>query len=245
MTVLVKKATKVKRKPQTTTVGGVRWNQKNKPDGPLSVAERNRLLEEWLAVHPRPINLMVDQWPGLVRDVMTGSEALDTDEINQMCLYGAVRAARLFDPARGFKFSTYAEWHMRAVLSRHLEKAANHTKQMGGGWLRSLDDTIRSGDAETLAGTIPDHRRYDPARLSQSPDVRQAITDAVNKTVPNERDREIIRLRWGLDGEPPRTLQQVGDAFTVSRERIRQIEVRVLGRVKEELAELLDELESV
>lgn len=239
MAVLVKKRKKVKRKPQTPT-GGVRWNQKNKPDGPLSVAERNKLLEEWLAVYPQPIALMIDQWPQLVRGVMSGSEAVDAAEVNQMCLYGAVRAARLFDPARGLKFSTYAEWHMRSILTHHLRKAAYRVKCLNGGWVRSLDATIRSGDDETLAGTIPDHREADRSGLPPADDLRRMVADVVNRRVPGERDRAIIRQRWGLDGEPPRTLQEVGDTFGVTRERIRQIEVRVLRRVREAMAGVQD-----
>jgi RNA polymerase primary sigma factor len=46
------------------------------------------------------------------------------------------------------------------------------------------------------------------------------------------RDRKVLELRYGLKGERPRTLEEVGDRFGVTRERIRQIEAKTLNRLK-------------
>ena len=47
-----------------------------------------------------------------------------------------------------------------------------------------------------------------------------------------ERERRVIELRFGLTGEPPRTLEEVGRAFGVTRERIRQIENNTLKKLE-------------
>jgi len=47
-----------------------------------------------------------------------------------------------------------------------------------------------------------------------------------------EREREILRLRYGLDRGEPRTLEEVGDAMHLTRERIRQIERSALGKLR-------------
>ena len=47
-----------------------------------------------------------------------------------------------------------------------------------------------------------------------------------------EREREVIEMRFGLTGEPPCTLEQVGRAFNVTRERIRQIENHILKKLE-------------
>jgi RNA polymerase primary sigma factor len=47
-----------------------------------------------------------------------------------------------------------------------------------------------------------------------------------------ERERRVIELRYGLTGEPPRTLEEVGRAFGVTRERIRQIENNTLKKLE-------------
>jgi RNA polymerase primary sigma factor len=47
-----------------------------------------------------------------------------------------------------------------------------------------------------------------------------------------ERERGVLVMRYGLDGEEPRTLEEVGDAFGVTRERVRQIETQTLRKLK-------------
>ena len=47
-----------------------------------------------------------------------------------------------------------------------------------------------------------------------------------------ERERRVIELRFGLNGEQPRTLDEVGREFNVTRERIRQIEAKALRKLR-------------
>ena len=48
----------------------------------------------------------------------------------------------------------------------------------------------------------------------------------------DDKEREVIRMRFGLDGEEPRTLQEIGEAMSLSRERIRQIESRAKEKLR-------------
>jgi RNA polymerase sigma factor (sigma-70 family) len=48
----------------------------------------------------------------------------------------------------------------------------------------------------------------------------------------DEREREILRLRFGLDRGEPRTLEEVGKCFNLTRERIRQIEARAMSKLR-------------
>ena len=61
----------------------------------------------------------------------------------------------------------------------------------------------------------------------------------------SHRERKVLELRFGLRGEEPRTLEEVGQAFGVTRERIRQIEAKTLNKLKafrdtQRLREFLD-----
>jgi len=48
----------------------------------------------------------------------------------------------------------------------------------------------------------------------------------------DEKEREVIRMRFGLDGEEPKTLQEIGEEMGLSRERIRQIESRAKEKLR-------------
>ena len=48
----------------------------------------------------------------------------------------------------------------------------------------------------------------------------------------SDRERQVLELRYGLDGQQPRTLDEVGRAFNVTRERIRQIEHQSLKKLR-------------
>ena len=60
------------------------------------------------------------------------------------------------------------------------------------------------------------------------------LRDEVNKMlgVLDEREQEILRLRFGLDRGEPRTLDEVGVHFNLTRERIRQIEARAMSKLR-------------
>ena len=47
-----------------------------------------------------------------------------------------------------------------------------------------------------------------------------------------DRERDILVMRYGLNGMPPRTLEDVGDAMSLTRERIRQIESRAMSKLR-------------
>ena len=67
---------------------------------------------------------------------------------------------------------------------------------------------------------------------------REMIRDSFEQTIQSmvgeldHNEREVIRMRFGLDGEDPRTLQQIGETMALSRERIRQIESRAKEKLR-------------
>lgn len=61
----------------------------------------------------------------------------------------------------------------------------------------------------------------------------EVVMDNLLSTIPHERYRRVIRLRYGLDGENRRTLQQIGDRLNITRERVRQLEKHSVEKLKD------------
>jgi RNA polymerase primary sigma factor len=94
----------------------------------------------------------------------------------------------------------------------------------------SLDKPIGDEEDSELGDFVADESTESPFEKAsdnlQREDVRRALA-----ALPR-RDREVLELRYGLNGRQPMTLEEVGDAFGVTRERIRQIENNTLKRLK-------------
>ncbi|TML63632.1 MAG: sigma-70 family RNA polymerase sigma factor, partial [Actinobacteria bacterium] len=85
------------------------------------------------------------------------------------------------------------------------------------------------GDAE-LADVIEDRGAASPAEEAVTSTLPGEMSRLLS--VLGEREREILRLRYGLDRGEPRTLDEVGEHFNLTRERIRQIEVRAMSKLR-------------
>ncbi len=94
----------------------------------------------------------------------------------------------------------------------------------------SLSTPLREdGDAE-LGDMVEDRTAESPfesAAISLLPDEIGRLLSPLD-----EREREILRLRFGLDRGEPRTLEEVGEHFNLTRERIRQIEARAMSKLR-------------
>ncbi len=97
--------------------------------------------------------------------------------------------------------------------------------------VRSLDATLGDDDKRTLADGLSDPELPPNDAGAEDDSVRRQIQRAMS--ILDERETEILRLYYGLDGDEPLTLEQIGDRFSLTRERIRQIKERALGRLRQ------------
>lgn len=93
----------------------------------------------------------------------------------------------------------------------------------------SLENHIGEGDTE-LGALIEDKKSTSPLEAVINHDLREKIHKMLNTLSPKEE--RILRMRFGLGDETPHTLEEVGQMFGVSRERIRQIEAQALRKLK-------------
>ncbi len=94
----------------------------------------------------------------------------------------------------------------------------------------SLATPVGEEADSTLADFIPDPRALDADDAAATGMLREQIASALDQLT--ERERKVLELRYGLSDGQPRTLEEVGKAFNVTRERVRQIEVKALRKLR-------------
>ena len=99
--------------------------------------------------------------------------------------------------------------------------------------IASLDASVgREGDDEdsVLGDFIEDEERDSPEDSAANQILKEQLSEII--ATLTEREQKIIRLRFGIGGGRPHTLEEVGNEFDVTRERIRQIEAKALSKLR-------------
>ena len=94
----------------------------------------------------------------------------------------------------------------------------------------SIDMTLDVDGDFTLQDKLEDPNVSDPAEAIHSDKMRSYVRTKLE--VLNARERKIVELRFGLEDDEPMTLERIGRVFGVTRERIRQIQVEALGKMR-------------
>lgn len=98
----------------------------------------------------------------------------------------------------------------------------------------SLDAPINEGEATGYSEIIGDEKAIDPSATLESKNLHDQLDDLLETL--DERQVRIISARFGLSGDQPKTLEEVGLEFGVTRERIRQLQNVALAKMRKKLS---------
>ena len=99
--------------------------------------------------------------------------------------------------------------------------------------IASLDASVgRDGDDEdsVLGDFVEDEERVSPEDSAANQILKEQLATIISTL--SDREQKIIKMRFGIGGERPHTLEEVGYEFSVTRERIRQIEAKALSKLR-------------
>ena len=96
----------------------------------------------------------------------------------------------------------------------------------------SLDTTIKEDEDSSLVEFIPSDANLDDVVIHEveQKNLREKIDELL--TGLNEQEQKVLRMRFGLDDDDPKTLEEIGKVFGVTRERIRQIEAKAIRKLR-------------
>ena len=116
-----------------------------------------------------------------------------------------------------------AEMGIEVEKVRHIQKISQE--------VLSIETPIGDEDDSTLSDFIQDERNPTPSQLTARAMLRDLIKEIMIDL--SEREQQILKMRFGLEDGVSHTLEEVGKAFGVTRERIRQIEAKALEKIRE------------
>ena len=147
---------------------------------------------------------------------------------------GLIKAINTYQPAKNIKLATYASRCIENEILMHLRKTANLKSEV------SFDEPLNTdwdGNELLLSDILGTESDLVMKPIEADVD-RQLLSDALEKL--EDREREIITLRFGLDGRPERTQKEVADRLGISQSYISRLEKRIISRLKREILKVTE-----
>jgi len=146
---------------------------------------------------------------------------------------GLIKAVSTYKPAKNIKLATYASRCIENEILMHLRKIASQKSEV------SFDEPLNTDwdGNELLLSDILGTEGDIVMRPIEADVDRKLLQDAMEKL--SDRERQIITMRFGLDGRPERTQKEVADLLGISQSYISRLEKRIISRLKKEILRLL------
>jgi len=144
-----------------------------------------------------------------------------------------MKAVDKFEYKRGYKFSTYATWWIRQAITRAIADQAR-TIRIPVHMIETINKLIRTSRALVQElGREPTSEEIAKRMDIPVSKVRKVLKIAQEPiSLETPREERVIKMRFGIGDGSEHTLEEVGQSFQVTRERIRQIEADALRKLR-------------
>lgn len=157
------------------------------------------------------------------------SSAVSVEDLTSIGSLGLIKAVNSFKPSRNIKFATYASRCVENEILMHLRKQSNKNVDI------SIDDalSVDSDGNELNLIDILYTDEYEVSRNMEEESEKQILWQSIQSL--DDREKDIILMRFGLNGAEEKTQKEVADEIGISQSYISRLEKRIFRKLKKEM----------
>ena len=201
---------------------------------PLSSEEEKMYLERFENGDEEARNILIERNLRLVAHVCKkySSTKVEQDDLISIGTIGLIKGINSFEPTKNVKLSTYVSRCIDNEILMHLRS----TKKIGAEV--SLEDPIGK-DKDDNTVTLQDVLENSERNIEDEVDLKMKIKKLYEKIklVLKDREKLIIEMRFGLNGQKPKTQNQIAKMMGISRSYVSRIETKAIGKLAKEIKE--------
>ena len=198
----------------------------------LSAKEEEALLKEYFAGSKEAKDKLVEHNLRLVAHIAKkyATNSIDNEEYISIGTIGLIKGINSFSEEKGFKLSTYCS---RCIENEILMTLRASKKSSNDVSINDVIGTDKDGNDMELIDII-ESDDIDPIDKIYNKVITKQLIKFVNTKLP-EREKQIIYMRYGLDGNKEKTQQEVADILGISRSYVSRIESKIQKKMNEVL----------
>lgn len=201
---------------------------------PLSSADEQKYLELLKNGNEEARNILIEKNLRLVAHVCKkySSTNIDLDDLISIGTIGLIKGINSFDSSKGFKLATYVSRCIDNEILMYLRS----TKKLGAEVF--LEDPIGK-DKDDNTVTLQEVLENNEKNIEDEVDLKFKVKKLYQKMkdVLKLREKTIIELRFGLDGNKPKTQNEIAKSMGISRSYVSRIETKAIEKLAKEIKE--------
>lgn len=201
---------------------------------PLTPEEESIYLEKYSHGDEESRNILIERNLRLVAHVCKkySTANVDQDDLISIGTIGLIKGINSFDNSKGVRLSTYVARCIDNEILMHLRS----TKKLGAEVF--LDEPIGK-DKDDNTVTLQEVLENNDRSIEEIVDIKFKIKKLYGKMKEVLKDREklILELRFGLNGDKPKTQNQIAEMLGISRSYVSRIETKAIGKLSKEIKE--------
>ena len=201
---------------------------------PLTQAEETLYLKQLKEGNEEARNILIERNLRLVAHVAKkySTSNVDTDDLISIGSIGLIKGINSFNVDKGSKLSTYISRCIDNEILMYLRSTKKLQNEV------YLNDTIGE-DKDSNVVTLQEVLVADEKTIDEQVDLKLQIKKLYSKisSILKDRERTIINLRFGLDGNKPKTQNEIAQEMGISRSYVSRIETKAIGKLPKEIRE--------